>query len=372
MKRYYFIFLLFFVLAIAGCGGGGGSSSDDNGGGGGTGDTAGLCFTSSRSTVVSIKINGTLDNIPALEYSKDGLNWSPIALVNGSTAEVTDLSDGEKVYLRARNSNNSFSKDELNNIQFIFAGDGSIAASGNIMSLLNKNCSGNSVQDYAFVSLFSGCTSLTAAPDLPATTLAVCCYYSMFKGCTSLTTAPDLPATTLAFSCYGNMFYGCTSLTTASDLPATSLAGCCYLGMFGGCTNLTTAPDLPATTLAVSCYGSMFYGCKSLTTAPDLPATSLVSGCYGNMFGGCTNLTTAPDLPATSLAFNCYRLMFSGCSNLNYIKVYFTDWAEGIHATENWVYEVTNLVGTFYHKAGLDVSTKNGSHVPEHFIPETF
>lgn len=36
----------------------------------------------------------------------------------------------------------------------------------------------------------------------------------MFNGCTSLTTAPELPATTLAQGCYSNMFKGCSSLNT--------------------------------------------------------------------------------------------------------------------------------------------------------------
>lgn len=34
--------------------------------------------------------------------------------------------------------------------------------------------------------MFKGCTSLTAAPSLPAETLAACCYMGMFSGCTSL------------------------------------------------------------------------------------------------------------------------------------------------------------------------------------------
>ena len=34
----------------------------------------------------------------------------------------------------------------------------------------------------------------------------------MFQGCTSLTTAPELPATTLVSNCYNNMFQGCTNL----------------------------------------------------------------------------------------------------------------------------------------------------------------
>ena len=36
----------------------------------------------------------------------------------------------------------------------------------------------------------------------------------MFYGCTSLTTAPELPATTLATDCYGFMFRDCTLLTS--------------------------------------------------------------------------------------------------------------------------------------------------------------
>jgi hypothetical protein len=60
------------------------------------------------------------------------------------------------------------------------------------------------------------------------------------------------------------MFYGCTSLTTAPQLPATTLASSCYQGMFSGCISLTEAPELPATTLASECYDGMFRNCSSL------------------------------------------------------------------------------------------------------------
>jgi hypothetical protein len=36
----------------------------------------------------------------------------------------------------------------------------------------------------------------------------------MFYGCTSLTTAPELPATTLVNKCYCVMFYNCRKLKT--------------------------------------------------------------------------------------------------------------------------------------------------------------
>ena len=86
----------------------------------------------------------------------------------------------------------------------------------------------------------------------------------MFRGCTSLTQAPTLPATTLANYCYNYMFSGCTALTQAPALPATTLAANCYYSMFDGCTSLTQAPALPATTLKVYCYAFIFRGCTSL------------------------------------------------------------------------------------------------------------
>jgi hypothetical protein len=48
----------------------------------------------------------------------------------------------------------------------------------------------------------------------------------MFNGCTRLTTAPELPATTLESYCYSNMFYGCSKLNyikmLATDISASN------------------------------------------------------------------------------------------------------------------------------------------------------
>ena len=150
-------------------------------------------------------------------------------------------------------------------------------------------------------------------------------YYAEFRlsakaGCSgniqTLLDWENPPTSIPADDCYNKMFFGCTNLTTAPELTATTLTTHCYDSMFGNCTNLTTSPDLPATTLAGSCYSSMFLGCTSLTLAPELPATTLAQYCYSNMFRGCTNLTTAPALPATTLANYCYGYMFQGCSKL--------------------------------------------------------
>ena len=72
--------------------------------------------------------------------------------------------------------------------------------------------------------MFSGCTSLTTAPELPINSLAPTCYNYMFAGCTSLTQAPELPATELQSFCYASMFAGCISLNyikmLATDITA--------------------------------------------------------------------------------------------------------------------------------------------------------
>ena len=95
-----------------------------------------------------------------------------------------------------------------------------IACNGCIDLLLDYSSvkSGNrpAMADYCYSYMFYGCTSLTAAPSLPATTLADYCYNSMFQDCTSLTAAPSLPATTLASSCYNTMFYGCKKIKVSS------------------------------------------------------------------------------------------------------------------------------------------------------------
>ena len=240
-----------------------------------------------------------------LQYNKNNSGWVDYSV--GSLIALASVGD----YVRFRGTGTKFNSSNHVSI------DGKVACSGNVMSLrLDNYGEVQGLSSRCFCYMFSQCAGLTAAPELPETTLADYCYDRMFIGCTNLTAAPELPATTLAPYCYNNMFSGCERLTTAPELPATSLANYCYSYMFSGCRSLTTAPELPATSLAYNCYNSMFDGCASLTTAPALPATSLANYCYYGMFNGCGRLTTAPELPATSLAQNCYYNMFSGCTSL--------------------------------------------------------
>ena len=87
--------------------------------------------------------------------------------------------------------------------------------------------------------MFSECSSLSAAPALPATELANNCYYAMFNKCASLETAPALPATRLADGCYTYMFCECPSLKKAPELPAKTILPYSYYAMFYGCQNIS-------------------------------------------------------------------------------------------------------------------------------------
>ena len=192
-----------------------------------------------------------------------------------------------------------------------------VSCTGDIRTLLDyKNYKTVDTKNARFCNLFKNCTALTSAPDLPATTLASCCYGAMFFLCTNLVNAPALPAETLADECYSAMFFRCTNLVNAPALPAETLEKGCYNAMFNGCISLTSAPKLPAKTLAYGCYMTMFYGCTNLESAPDLPATELKESCYYGMFRDCTKIKTAPTLSATTLENGCYGTMFNGCTNL--------------------------------------------------------
>jgi hypothetical protein len=114
----------------------------------------------------------------------------------------------------------------------------------------------------------------------------------MFYDCTSLTIAPELPATTLVDGCYINMFCDCTSLTTAPALPATTLADSCYYAMFKNCTSLITAPELPATTLVIYCYSSMFYGCSKLNYIKMLATYIYATNCLSYWVEGVASTGT--------------------------------------------------------------------------------
>lgn len=70
----------------------------------------------------------------------------------------------------------------------------------------------------------------------------------MFWGCTALTKAPDLPATTLAASCYNGMFKGCSKLNYVKALfTDKSASSCTYQWLDGVASSGTFVKDAAAT-----------------------------------------------------------------------------------------------------------------------------
>ena len=201
-----------------------------------------------------------------LAYSLNNLPWKEYTI-----GTVLDLNKDEYVFFKALEDVGGFSSSIG---YYRFQMEGKISASGNVMWLVDPTGESKTIPcEKCFQNLFSGCSTLTTAPELPATTLASYCYGGMFSGCRSLSAAPQLPATQLASYCYHIMFKSCSSLLAAPRLPATQLTEGCYYHMFNNCTSLTAAPQLPATQLADYCYNGMFFGCSSLkisnTEKPD-------------------------------------------------------------------------------------------------------
>lgn len=366
---FFFCFCLILVYYNCGGGDGGGTAAfDDNGGstnndGGNNGGNKGdievnsvvpdvieneeelyLCFTANTagSTVSTSVFFGTLGRIPSLEWSYDGENWNPFII--GDTIVVLE-NKKDKVYLRGDNnyfSGYGFNEHDIYDCTIInFSLTGSIAASGNIMSLVDKSLQSKTIPcDYCFTNLFLLCSSLTRAPVLPAINLTNNCYDSMFTGCFNLAKAPELPATKLADHCYYNMFANCRNLIEVPSLPATTLKDYCYCNMFTNCFCLTKAPELPATTLADSCYYAMFMNCA---------------------------ITDAPILPAITLARYCYAVMFNGCSNLTNITAYFNAWSPA-DATDEWVNCVADS-GTFKCPNSLP-NTRGVNNIPSAWVKQ--
>lgn len=239
---------------------------------------------------------------------------------------------------------------------------GTVAASGSIMTLLDPTDTRRDVPYSCFSSLFSGCSSLVSAPELPATTVDSSAYSSMFQNCTSLVRAPDLPAENINTSCYAYMFIGCSSLEWAPELPATTVYSSCYNCMFQDCINLKHLPTrLPATTLANSCYWAMFQTCKAAENWPDLPAEIVPANAYRNMFNGHEKMTVAPQIKAKSMGDTAMRYMFGNCTSLSSVTVEFENWT-GYNSTQGWLDNVSPT-GTFTCPAALP-QVRDVSHIP--------
>lgn len=142
----------------------------------------GLCFTAEQAnSTVRISKSGKPVSMTIL-YSTDAVNWSAYTI--GTDIVLENV--GDKVWMKAGEGGNSGGWFTTVMNYYRFKMTGLIAASGNLMSIVDGETETFTAKK--FQSLFQGCTALTTAPALPATTLATYCYDRMFSGCTALTT----------------------------------------------------------------------------------------------------------------------------------------------------------------------------------------
>lgn len=205
----------------------------------------------------------------------------------------------------------------------------------NCKSLLSVGeISASSVSANGCDSMFVNCSSLTAGPtSLPMTSLGSRCYYHMFQNCSSLTSAPDLPATQLQTSCYYEMFINCVGLSDAPAISATNMSNWCCRSMFQNCNSLTaTPPQFSVLTAAPSCCLEMFLDCSSLTSAPITLSTHAgADGCYRNMMRRCTQLETPPNFVGDEIPPSAFWCAFYGCSNLTALPTILSATSLGQH-----------------------------------------
>ena len=195
-----------------------------------------LTFRVLTSGTVSWKSFGNLAK--TIEYSIDNGAWTSIT----STSEGATISVVQGDLVRFRGSNTTYATDK-NTYSGFEGGTATYDIEGNVMSLLYGD---NFAERTTFLdgSSYNFCSLFKKAPVISAENLV-------------------LPATTLKDYCYRALFSWCSTLTKAPELPATMLATGCYWYMFEQCA-ITEAPVLNATTLVKECYGHMFEGCGLL------------------------------------------------------------------------------------------------------------
>lgn len=301
---------------------------------------------SSNDNVIQLDVVGSPTSL-TLEYSFDNSNWDTYTI-----GDIIELSEqNPKVYFR----NDSFSNfSTAQNSYYYVIVDDYINVGGNIASLKSVDMSdttsntsdfnyffyrnthlrdasklylGNytSLAGYCYRSMFNGCTALTAAPELPATTISTYSYRSMFEGCTSLTITPAIMASSISGAgdyCMTGMFINCTGLTTASsDIYINSVPSYGLYAMFQGCTSLVTAPDILAISVGIMALSNMFRGCTSLEEPPAIRVTTISNPGYNydpfdHMFADCSSLKTIPYIPITSIPVWTMNYTFQNCTSL--------------------------------------------------------
>lgn len=231
------------------------------------------------------------------------------------------LQKGEKVYFRRLGTQGFNKLSSADTYIHCFVAVGKLSVGGNLASLNGMNTKIKNF-DGCFGHLFNKCSGIVDASNLLLSfeELPIYAYRYMFSECTNLVEAPQLPAKYLGNSCYQAMFYKCSSLKKSPLLPAESLSSGCYSSMFLGCTSLTEAMPINGKILANSSCINMFKECTSLVSAPQIKALHYNAYSMNYMFSGCSNLEIGADLISKTATSNSIKLMYENCPKLRYVK----------------------------------------------------
>lgn len=148
-----------------------------------------------------------------IQYRKNKGEWTTI--VSTLEGAIIPVSAGDNLQFAGNNNTYGVSNDSYYNS---FGGTAQFRLVGNIMSLITSTnfdvlTAFTSSNKMAFQKLFYSANGLVDARNLilPKNTVEKC-YSLMFTGCSNLTIAPELPAATLTFYCYNNLFTNCLKL----------------------------------------------------------------------------------------------------------------------------------------------------------------
>ena len=111
-----------------------------------------LCFTAEEaSSTVRLDKVGSPSDI-SLETSTDGSNWTDYSWSDNTGDLFTLANVGDKVYFRAKNENTTIGSSQWNYFKFVMTG--TIAASGNVQTLLKADGSRTDAPAYCYIYMF--------------------------------------------------------------------------------------------------------------------------------------------------------------------------------------------------------------------------
>ena len=188
-----------------------------------------ITFSAASGQTFSMTFNSfTLGSGEYFEYSVGGDKW---VRFTGTVSNVAFGGAKGNLRLRGKSSNGTATNNTTYCSKISFSdANVPVKCTGDIRTLINyADYSTDNTGTAKFCYLFSGCTQITSAPELPAKTLANYCYRYMFNGCTNLSSVTMLATDVGANDCLRSWLFDAgtgaisRTLTVASAVAYTAI-----------------------------------------------------------------------------------------------------------------------------------------------------